>query len=115
MDDSLPQFLGTRLTAASAYRECACDAVVLDNAWMLNGEIGRPRIEVFHGIATSSHHLVHEPIGRSDSAIGIVDEHRLNALPLADERLGLFVRESTDFQLAHTFRALSQQCFGFSG
>ena len=83
--------LGTRFTTLPPGRQRACDAVVLDDAWMLDGQVGSSCVEILHRVSTCGHHLGDESIRGRDRAVRIVDEHALDPVPFTREGVRLLL------------------------
>jgi hypothetical protein len=57
-------------------------AVGVDDAGMVDGDVGGTLIEVGDGVAASIHERGDELIGLEDGSLGMVDEAGLNGLPV---------------------------------
>ena len=91
IDDRLPQLLGSRFTTLPPARKRACDTVVLDDAWMLDGQVGSSCVEILRRISTCCHHFGDESIRSRDRAVRIVDEHALDPVPFTREGVHLLL------------------------
>ena len=108
VDHGLTHFFSARFTPLPPRRECASGAVILDDHRMVNGQVGRAPIKVFHGVATRSHHLGDELVGFADGAVWVVHKASLNATPFAGKRIGLILSKSAQVETADPLSALQQ-------
>jgi hypothetical protein len=108
VDHRLPHFFRAGFAAVPPQRERAGGTVILNDHWMVDGHVVGTAIEVFERVATRGHHLSHELIGFAHGAVRVVHEARLDAAPLAGERVGLFVSELVQLETADALGALSQ-------
>src|SRR6185312_7893128 len=89
-----------------------CGAVPLDELRVLDGDVGRPLLEVVDRIATISHDALHQVVGLRHRARRIVDEARLRRLPLLDIALARIVRQRSKLELVVTPLTLCELAFG---
>jgi hypothetical protein len=89
----LAHFFRFGFTALPPQRQRAGRAVILNDHRVINGQVVRPSIEVFEGVATRRHHLGDELIGFCHGTDRVIDKARLNATPLAGKRIGLILSE----------------------
>jgi len=108
IDHRLPHFFRAGFAALPAHGELASGTVVLDDDWVIHGQIGGTPIELFKGIAARRHHLRDELIGFADCAVRIVHETRLNAAPFTRKRGGLFMSELVQVETTDAVGALPQ-------
>ena len=108
VDHRLPHLFGGGLAALPARREHAGGTVILNDHWMIHGQIGGTPIELFKRIAPRRYHLRDQLIGLADRAIRVVDEARLNAPPFAGKRAGLFMSELVQVEVTDTLGARAQ-------
>src|SRR5215472_6834461 len=115
VEDCSAQFLGGCFAAAVAEGDLARGAVVVDDVWMVDGDVGGALIEVCDGIATSEHELFDEAVGLGDGLMRLVDEARLQDAPLSDEVLALLGGEFANMKFFHASCAVEQGLFGAAG
>jgi hypothetical protein len=108
VDHGLPHFFRAGFPPLPSQRERASGTVILNNHWMVDGQVGRTPIEVFKRVATCSHHLRDELIGFADGALRVVHEARLDATPFAGKRADLFLSELVQVEAADALGAFSQ-------
>ena len=108
VDHCLPHFFRAGFPALPPQRERASGTVILNDHWMVDGQVGRAPIEVFKRVATRSHHLGDELVGFPHGAVRVVHEAGLDATPFAGKRAGLFVSELVQVETADALGALSQ-------
>jgi len=108
VDHCLTHFFRAGFPPLPSQRECAGDAVILNDHRMVNGQIVRTPIEVFKGVATRSHHLGDELIGFAHGVVRVVHKARLNTTPFADKRIGLILSELTQIETANPLGAIPQ-------
>ena len=76
------EVFGGGLVAVEADGDGVGGAVGVDDAGMVDGDVGGPLIEVGYGIAASVHEGGDELIGFEDGSLRVVDETGLNGLPI---------------------------------
>ena len=104
----LPHFFRVGFSALPPQRERASGPIVLNDYWMIHGQVGRTPVEVFKRVATSGHHLRDKLIRFADSAMRIVNEPRLDATPFAGKCARLIVSELVQVEATDAFGALTQ-------
>ena len=107
----LTHFFRTGFASLPSQRECARDAVILNDHWMIHRQVFRTLIEVFEGIATRDHDLRDEVISFTNGSGWVIDKSRLNTAPFAGERIGLILSELAQVESADTLSALEQHGF----
>ena len=108
VDHRLPQFFRAGLPPLPSHGERAGETVILNDDWMVDGQVGGSAIEVFQGIAASGHHLGHELVGFTHGVVRVVNEARLDATPFTGKRGDLFLSEPVQVESADAFSALAQ-------
>src|SRR6266498_1968889 len=74
-------------------------AVVLDDLWMVDRDVGRTGLEVVHRIPALGHHRLDQLVRRRDGGGRAVHELRLNRLPLVRVALPRRARQRPDLEL----------------
>lgn len=74
-------------------------AVVLDDAGMVDGDVGGALLEVGDGIAAGLHERGDEFVGFGDGALGMIDEAGLHGLPVGHEAFALGGAEVADLEV----------------
>jgi hypothetical protein len=115
VDQCLTHFFRAGFSPLPSQRECASGAVILNDYRMVNGQVVRTPIEVFKGVATSSHHLSDQLIGFAHGTVGVVHKARLDATPFAGKRIGLILGELAHVETADALGAVPQNRFGARG
>lgn len=108
VDHCLTHFFRAGFPPLPSQCKCASGAVILNDHWMVNGQVGGTPIEVFKGVANRSHHLGDELIGFAHGAVRVVHKACLNATPFAGKRIGLIVSELAEVETADALGALTQ-------
>ena len=108
IDHCLPHFFRAGFPPLPSHSERARGPVILNDYWMVDGQVGRTPIEVFKRVATRRHHLGDKLVGFAHGAVRVVDEARLDAPPFAGKRAGLFISELVQVETADALGALSQ-------
>src|SRR3954447_1104630 len=99
MHHRLPQIFGRAVAGGRGPGEPVAFAVVLDDVGVVDGDVGGPLFEVVHRVAAIRHHLLDQHVRLAESAVRIVHEARLDALPLAEIALACAGREGPDVEL----------------
>jgi hypothetical protein len=108
VDHCLTHFFSTGLPPLPPQRKRASGAVILNDHWMIDRQVVRTPVEVFQRVATRCHHLGDELIGFPDGTLRVVHEARLNATPLACERVDLILTQLPQVETADALGTLSQ-------
>ena len=106
--------LGRRLAVRGALREPVRLAIRLDDRRVVDGDVGRPLVEVVHRIPTFAHHLGDERVRGRDGRRRRVDELGLNRLPTLGVALAGSRAERTDVELPAAPFPLGQLRFGLA-
>jgi hypothetical protein len=85
MDHGLPQVFGVGFPTCLAKRALMSSPVIIENQWMVHGDIGRALFKVAHWIAPSRHHIAEQLVGLGYCSAGPVNEARLHSGPGFDE------------------------------
>src|SRR5215472_1378008 len=81
MNHGLAQIFGGVSAPLLASRNAMSDAVVFDQARVVDGDIGGTLFKVRHRITTGSHYLINEQVSIGHGAARIVNEARLDGDP----------------------------------
>jgi hypothetical protein len=115
VDDGLSQFFSAGLAASTTFQQRAGDSVIGDHIRVIHRHIFSTAIELLGRISPRRHHLCDEDVGLPNGAIRIVDEPRLQAPPVFNERLGLFGSEWFQLEAIDTVGAFHEASLGFRG
>ena len=111
MHERLPELFGVGSTLAVGVGEDSGGAVVLNDVRVLDGKILHSLLEVADGIAVCLHHGLNEFVRCRDGARWIVDESRLDAVPLSLEPQPLRLAQRVQVQAVHSNLALQELAF----
>src|SRR5919204_263783 len=101
------QVLGRPLAHRARPRQRVTLAIVLDDARMVDRDVGRALLEVVHRVAAVAHHRLNQHVGVVHRDIRVVDELRLYAAPLGDVSLARGRSQRPDLELAAPVAALA--------
>ena len=113
MNHGLAQVFGIGAALGVEDGDLVTGAVVFDDERMMGGEIGGALFEIGDGIAADGHDLLDELVGIDESALGIVDETGLDAIPGGVEIGADFGRERIDFEGVDATGECFELGFGF--
>jgi len=105
------QIFGRRGVSAMSIGDLARRAIVVDDASVVNGEIGGALVEVGDRIAARLHDFLDELVGACDGPSRIVDEHRLHAAPSLTEEVALIGLQRPDLQMLDALLSFDQLFF----
>ena len=87
-------------------------AVVLDDGWMLDGNVGGALLKIQHEVAFSGHHFFDRAVRFGEGALGVVDETGLNLAPGILEARALGGLERVDMKVLDARLELFEAGFG---
>src|SRR5262249_52381368 len=94
----LTQILGARAASLVIPDDFTRGAIVHDDVWMVDGDVGNALLKIAERISTRMHYLAHEPVRVDDCAFGIVDEPSLYVAPCLSESSCVVRGERADLQ-----------------
>jgi len=112
VDHGVAHVFGGGFVAAEAKGYVVGGAVVFDDAGMFDGDVGGALVEVGDGIAAGVHERGDQFIGFDDGAFGVVDETRLDGLPVGEIALAFGGGEVADVKFVYALFAGGEAGFG---
>src|SRR5580704_3081679 len=88
--------------------------IILDDQWMVHGDIRRALFEITHGITACGHYVAEQLIGLCDRFFWVIHELGLDRAPGRDIALTVACRERTDGKSFNTFFSLFEPGFGLA-
>jgi hypothetical protein len=85
MNHGLAQVFGAGLPVRLTKRALVGRTVILENEWMIHGDICCALFEVGYRVATRGHHVCHESVGVRYCTSRTVNEPRLDSVPGLDK------------------------------
>ena len=111
MDHCLTQVLCAGPPLRMAQRDFVGGSVILQNQWMVHGDICRTLFKVTYRIAAAGHHIAHQLVDFRYRAGWVVNEPRLNPAPGFCEAETIVWREWSDMETLDSFLALFETGF----
>src|SRR5262249_54453299 len=103
---------GRRRASAMSFRNVARRAVALDEAGVMDRQVGCALLEGRHGIAPLAHHFGDELVSPGDGTTRAIDERFLQVVPLLGEHIALLGAERTDVEVLDTLLPFDELGFG---
>ena len=104
----LTHFFRPGFPSLPSLRERSSRPVVLDDHGMIDGQVLGSSLEVLQRIAARGHDLGDELVRLADRAVRVVHEQRLDATPLARERIRLILSELSKIETADAIGSLAK-------
>jgi hypothetical protein len=98
MNHCLAQVFGVGLPSCLPKGDFVSRSIVLENQWMIHGDIRRPLFKVTYWIATRGHHITQELVRFRYGSRRSVNEARLDSLPGLYKACPVTCRERLDVQ-----------------
>jgi hypothetical protein len=98
VDHRLAQVFRAGVAAGVPQRHVMGDAVVGDEARVVDRQVGGALLEVGDRIAAGRHHLADQLVGAGDRRTGVVDELGLHMAPAVDVTVGLDGGQAADVE-----------------
>ena len=111
MNHGLSQVFRAGLASRLAKRALVRDPVILENQWMIHGNIRRPLLKITYRIAASGHHVAQQLVGVGYGASRAVNEPRLDSAPSLHKTGMIPRRERPDVQSLDSVRTLVERRF----
>jgi hypothetical protein len=111
VDHRIPQVFGIRFAATFAFGDVVSGAVLINDMWVVNGDVGCALRKVADWITANLHQIGNEAIGFLHGAARIVNESRLIVAPVGLEAVAISGGQRTNRVLLNALGALHQLRF----
>src|SRR5579859_5315631 len=111
VNHGLAQVFCVGLPSHLAKRAFMACAVIVENLWMIHGDVRSTLFKITHRIAASSHHVPQQLVGFRNRAAGTVNEPRLDSAPRFDKTCTIARSKRPDMQALYSISALVERHF----
>jgi hypothetical protein len=110
-----PQVFGRRIATLLPDGDIVGNAVVLDDVWMIDGDVRGSLLEVSNWVAAELHQVGDETVGFDDRGLRVIDEASLVGAPRVGELMPMRLVERFDVEVLHAVEALTELALGMAG
>jgi hypothetical protein len=111
VDHCLTQLFCGRPTLSLANRDCVGGPIVLQNDWVIDGNVCGALFEVTHRIATRGHHVAKQLIRFGDCTGGAIDKAALDSSPRLFKTRSITRPESPKLKFLDSLRSTFEPGF----